>query len=216
MQELFQMIYPEHNMKKILIATHNPGKLQEIKEFLSGLPIDLVSLSDLGITQDVVEDGVTYEENSQKKAIFYAKLTNLPAISDDGGLQIAALNDEPGVKSRRWLGYAATDDELIEHLRKVSLRLPDSNRNAKFVAVVSLAMPNGKVWSARGEISGQIAKDPLIRTTEGLPYRSFFYLPEIEKFYYETELSEDEEVKYNHRRHAINSLIPILRTELLL
>jgi XTP/dITP diphosphohydrolase len=202
-------------MKKILIATHNPGKLQEIQEFLLDLPLELVSLSDLQITHDVKEDGTTYEENSQKKALTYAKLSGLPAVSDDGGLEIAALGGEPGIKSRRWLGYHASDEELIEHLKKVANTLPKNNRNAKFVTVVTLALPTGEVWSSRAEIKGVIAKKPLINKMEGLPYRSFFFLPEIQKFYYESELTPDEKVTYNHRRKAVHGLIPSIQKHIL-
>jgi len=84
---------------KILIATTNPAKFAEITKFLSDLQVDFVSLKDVGITEEVVEDGKTYEENSQKKALFYSKLSGLPAISDDGGLEIESLGGEPGVKS---------------------------------------------------------------------------------------------------------------------
>ncbi|EKD64630.1 MAG: hypothetical protein ACD_50C00333G0001, partial [uncultured bacterium] len=91
-------------MKKLLIATTNPGKLREYRDFLSDLPVKLVSLKDIGITDDMEETGKTYEENSRAKAIFYAKKSNLPAISDDGGLEINALKGEPGIRSRRWLG----------------------------------------------------------------------------------------------------------------
>jgi len=101
-----------HMVKKLLIATKNQGKVGEFKEFLKDLPFKIVSLKDLKIKEDIDEDGKTYEENSQKKALFFAKLTNLPVISDDGGIEIDALNGAPGVRSRRWLGYEATDEEL--------------------------------------------------------------------------------------------------------
>ena len=89
-------------MKKLLIATKNKGKLKEISQFLSDLPIKTLSLSDIGIYDNFEEKGKTYKENSQQKAIFYAKKSGLPAIADDGGIEIDALNGAPGVKSRRW------------------------------------------------------------------------------------------------------------------
>ena len=98
-------------MKKLLIATTNKGKLKEISEFLTDLPFKLLSLNDIGITEDVEETGKTYEENSRIKALFYAKKSGLPAISDDGGIEIKAIDNEPGIKSRRWLGYEATDED---------------------------------------------------------------------------------------------------------
>ncbi len=88
-------------MKKLLIATTNSGKVGELKKFLSELPLELVSLNDLHITQEIEEDGKTYEDNSKKKALYYAKLSGLPAVSDDGGIEIAAFGEKPGVHSRR-------------------------------------------------------------------------------------------------------------------
>lgn len=197
-------------MKKLLIATHNPGKLEEFKLFLSDVPFEIVSLSDVGIHDDVEEDGKTYIENSQKKALFYAKKSNLPALSDDGGLEIVALDGAPGIHSRRWLGYTATDDELITHLKKVSKELPDDNRKAFFKTVVSLALPNGDVHSVAGEVEGIIAKKPLVKRSKGYPYRSFFFLPKLNKYYFESELTEDELKKYNHRYKAVQAIKRVL------
>jgi len=201
-------------MQKLLIATTNIGKLKELSYFLSDLPIKLLSLNEIGITQDIEETGKTYEENSKMKALFYAKKSGLPAISDDGGIEISALNNEPGIKSRRWLGYEATDEDLINHMMKVSKKLPEGNRKATFRLVVSLAIPNGKVWSRMGEVEGIIAKKPHMKLLHGYPYRSFFYLPDVQKYYHESELTETEMKKYNHRYIAINKLKPIIRKAL--
>lgn len=201
--------------QKLLIATHNEGKKKELQDFFSDLPLELVSLSDLGITHDVEEDGSTYKENSQKKALTYAKMSGLPAIADDGGLEIAALNGEPGVKSRRWLGRDATDDELAAHLAKVSASLPADKRDALFRVVLSLALPDGRVWSVEGFVNGIIAKKPLGVTAPGLPYRTFFYLPKIAKYYHEHDLSEAEMKRFNHRYKAAKKLKSIIKREVL-
>lgn len=198
-------------MKKLLIATHNPGKLHEFRMFLADLPFESISLADMGITEDVEEDGKTYEENSQKKALFFAKKSGLLALADDGGLEIAALNGEPGIHSRRWLGHRGTDEELIEHLKKVSKELPDNNRKAFFKTVVSLATPDGKVWSVMGEVAGIIAKEPLQKLSKGYPYRSFFYLPKLKKYYFESELSTEELMIYDHRYKAVQEILQILK-----
>jgi XTP/dITP diphosphohydrolase len=200
-------------MKKLLIATTNPGKLREYKDFLSDLPVKLVSLSDVGINDDVKETGKTYKENSQKKASFYAKKSGLPAISDDGGIEISALNNEPGIKSRRWLGNEASDEDLIQHMIKISETLPENNRKAIFKLVVSLALPNGEVWSRMGKVRGVIAKKPHMKLLHGYPYRSFFYLPDVQKYYHESELTKDEMKKYNHRYMAVSKLKPIIAKE---
>ncbi|MDP3726734.1 MAG: non-canonical purine NTP pyrophosphatase [bacterium] len=201
-------------MKKLLIATKNEGKLQELTSFLSELPLELVSLSDLGIKEDFEETGETYKENSQKKALFYARLSNISAIADDGGIEIDALGGVPGTQSRRWLGHEATDEELISHMKKITKELPDNNRKAFFRTVISFALPNGKVWSVEGEVEGIIARKPYLKLLKGYPYRSFFYLPKIKKYYHENELSEEEKKLYNHRYKAIAKLKPIIKREL--
>ena len=197
-------------MKKLLIATKNPGKIAEIKSFLTDLPFESVSLKDVGIEDDVEETGKTYAENSLLKALFYAKKSQLPAISDDGGLEIEALQGAPGIKSRRWLGYEATDQELIEYMKKVSQKLPENNRTAYFKTVVTFALPNGKYFQSVGSVKGEIAKKPLLKLLEGYPYRSFFFLPQINKFYHESQLSKAEEKVYNHRYKAVKKLKPLI------
>lgn len=201
-------------MQKLLIATTNKGKLKEIGEFLQDLPVQLISLHDVGITDDVKEDGVTYEENSRTKALYYAKKARLPAIADDGGLEIDALGGEPGIKSRRWLGYKGTDEELLAHLQKVGDELPENNRKASFVTVVTFALPSGEWWSERGVVVGEIAKNPHPELLHGYPYRSFFYLPLLNKYYHESELTLSETKQYNHRYKAIDRLKKIIRSEL--
>lgn len=198
--------------KIILIATKNKGKLREFTHLLSHLPATVVSLSDVGIDDDVEEDGETYEENSRKKALFYANASGLPAIADDGGLEIAALDGAPGVRSRRWLGYEASDEELLKHMQRVARELPDDNREAYFRTVVSLALPDGTVKSAYGEVKGIIAKEPYQEQSHGYPYRSFFYLPEFAKYYHEGDLSEEEMERVNHRLKATQALLPRIIT----
>lgn len=201
-------------MQKLLIATKNPGKLGEFKKFLSDLPLTIISLNDLGINDDVLEDGKTYKENSQKKALFYAKKTNLLSLSDDGGIEIEALGNKPGVHSKRWLGKDATDEEIMKHLSKIAKELPDANRKATFKTIVSVALPNGKVWSSKGEVEGIIAKTPKNKLVSGFPFRQFFYIPQIKKYYQEEELTEDEQKTYNHRYKAVQKLKEIIKKEL--
>ncbi len=208
-------------MNKLLIATNNPGKIIELTNLLSGLPVHILSLSDIGIADDVEEKGETYEENSQAKALFYSQKSGLPAISDDGGLEINALGGSPGIPSRRWLGYVATDEELVNHIRKVTMMLPETNRTAYFRTVVSFALPDGRpclpagrVWSAEGKVKGIIAKKPHLKMLKGYPFRSFFFLPQINKYYHESDLSEEEQKLYNHRYKAIEKLKPIIMQQL--
>ncbi len=197
-------------MKKLLIATKNQGKLKEISNFLSDLSVKVVSLEDVGIDDDLKEIGKTYKENSQNKATFYAKRSGLPTIADDGGIEIDFLDGAPGLKSRRWLGHEASDEELVNHMKRISKELPKNNRKAYFRTIVSFSLPNGKVWSSFGEVEGEIAEKPHFKLLKGYPYRSFFYLPKIKKFYHESDLSDKEQKLYNHRYKAIQKLIPII------
>lgn len=201
-------------MKELLVATTNAGKLKEISNFLKDLPVKIVSLSDVGITEDVEETGNNYQENSQLKALHYSKKSGLPTVADDGGIEIDAIDGAPGLKSNRWLGKNSTEEDIIKHLLKLSKDLPDNKRGAIFKTVISFALPDGKVWSAAGEIEGIIAKEPYLKTLKGYPYRSFFYLPQIKKYYHEDQLTSEEEKEYNHRYKAIQKLKPILIGEL--
>lgn len=198
-------------MKKLVIASKNPGKVNEIRKFLKDLNIKIISLKDVGVDVDVEETGKTYHENSKLKALFYAKLINLPVISDDAGLEIDALNGEPGINSRRWLGRHSTDEELINHLLKISKNLPDNNRKASFRTVITFALPNGKYFQAMGKTRGIIAKKPANVRLKGYPFRMFFYFPKIKKYDLETELSKEEERLYNHRYKALKKLMPFIK-----
>ncbi len=198
-------------MQKLLIATHNISKFNELKSHLLKIPIELVSLSDLHITEEVKEDGKTYEENSSKKALFYSKLSNLPSLSDDAGFEIDALGGIPGVNSKYWVNKKGDDESILKHLAKVAKELPDTNRRAKFVVVLTLALPNGKSWTVREETKGIVSKKPHHKLAPGYPFRPYFYLPEINKYYHEDELTKDELKQYNHRYKAIKNLESIIK-----
>jgi XTP/dITP diphosphohydrolase len=198
-------------MKKILIATKNKGKVKEIKYYLEPLGVKVLSLTDVGIKDDVEETGKTYYANSKLKAVFYAKLSGLPVLSDDGGLEIDALNGEPGIKSRRWLGHHSTDEELINHLLKILKKLPKNNRKAYLKAVITFALPNGKYFQAMGKIRGVLSEPTTKGKIKGYPFRAFFYIPKIKKFYLENQLSKEEEKVYNHRYKAIKKLSPFIK-----
>jgi len=200
-------------MKKLLIATTNPGKLAEFQEFLTDLPLTLVSLKDVGITAAVEETGDTFEENAALKALYYAKLSGLPTLADDGGFEIDALNGEPGVHSHRWIhgDREDEDEELIQH---VLLRLKDTpleKRGAQLHLVLAFATPEGQKWTSEASVRGII---PLVASTyrrQGFPYRSLLFLPEINKFYNHDELTDEENRTYNHRRKAVEELKAIIK-----
>ena len=193
---------------RLLIGSHNPAKVNEYKNYLADLNLELVSLSDLNITQEAPEDGQTFEENSIKKALFYHQLTGLPVITDDSGLMIDALNGEPGVNSRRWLGHKMTDEEMIEAVMEKMRDIPEGKRGCHLVAIIALVTTNGQVHTQKAQIDGMVALEPLSQRIAGYPPRSFFYLPQLKKFY--LELTPEEHEQINHRRMGLIKMKPIL------
>lgn len=200
-------------MKKLLIATTNQGKAAEYKSFLGILPIELLTLKDAAINAIVDEDGKTFEENAIKKAKFYSELSGLPALGDDGGIEIDYLGGEPGVLSRRWPGHEASDDELILMTLTKLAGVPWEKRTASLRVVIALKFPyDDKAYTAEGAKCGFIRKTPL-DATSGYPFRALFYIPELGKTY--SELTPEEELKFAHRKYAIDKLIPIIKEKLL-
>jgi XTP/dITP diphosphohydrolase len=193
---------------KLLIASHNPAKVEEYKHYLSDLPLELISLFDLNIKEEALENGKTFKENAVKKAKFHHKLTDLATIADDGGLMIDALNGAPGVKSRRWLGYKMTDEEMIQSVIEKMKDIPEGKRTCHLVGVLALVMPDGKVYTQWAQIDGVVAQIPTEKRLNGFPYRSFFYLPKFKKFY--LELTDEEHKQINHRKFALLKLKPYL------
>ena len=198
-------------MKQILIATRNPGKLHELSNFLSeDMPVECVSLTDLNINDETIEDGKNYYENSKKKALFYAKLSNMPTIADDAGIEIDALGGEPGHKARRWTGKDATDEELIAHMEKVIKTLPDDNMGARYKAVLTLGLPDGRYFQAEGVEEGILSREKAARIMPGYPYDAFFVAKATNRHYHD-DLSQDAQKRYNHRYRALEKLKPIIK-----
>ncbi len=193
---------------KLLIATTNTAKLEEIREFLSDLPIECVGLRDVGITQTVEETGSTFEENAMLKAKAYQELSGLPTLADDGGLEIDALGGEPGVHSHRWVNKDREDEdeELIQNVIKRLKRVPKGKRGAQLRLSMALVLPSGESHVSEGVIRGIIAPKPSSYRRKGFPYRSLLFLPKIGKFYNHDALSKKENKEYNHRRKALEQI----------
>jgi XTP/dITP diphosphohydrolase len=195
-------------MTKLLIATKNPGKIAEYRIILKNLPLKIITLGDLNIKDSVEEDGKTFEENAIKKAKFYSELTELPTLAEDGGIEIDYLDGEPGVKSRRWPGYEATDEELINMTFEKLKGVPLEKRSAQLRVVIALAI-NSEIKTSEGIIQGIILEKPVKTTIPGFPYRSVFYIPEVKKVFAET--TEEEEMLVSQRKKAIEKLLPIIK-----
>jgi len=196
-------------MKTILIATTNKAKLEELlmgTKLLKEIGIGIVTLNDVKIRDEPNETGKTFCENSLIKAKFYAKKTGLPTIADDGGLMIPYLNNEPGVKSRRWLGYDASDQELIDYTLKKLHGLPKEKRFAYLQTCLCFFDPNSKkIFFEEENIKGYIAEKPSGKATFGYPFRALFIVKKFNKYY--DELTSKEHQQINHRLIALKRLI---------
>jgi len=196
-------------MKKVLIATTNQAKLEEIKIGLKPLlkqKIKLLTLTDVGVEEKPEEKGGTFCENAKIKAKFYAEKTNLPTLADDGGLIIPYLNNEPGVKSRRWLGYEATDEELINYTLERLKNVPKKNRVAYLQVCLCFFNPKTQeIFFEEESIEGFMAEKPSDKKTFGYPFRALFIVKKFNKYY--DELTEKEHQQINHRLIALKRLI---------
>ena len=191
-------------ISKILLATHNEGKILEYRVLIKDYPFEFVALSDLGIKDEPEEDGKTFEENARKKAEFYSRFSNLPVLAEDGGIEIDYLNGEPGVVSRRWPGHKATDEALINMTLQKLKGVPKEKRGAQFRVVMALRINDKKILTSEAFLRGFITEKPIAKIVPGFPFRSLFYVPDLGKVL--GELSMEEEAKVAHRRIALKNL----------
>ncbi|MEK7580357.1 MAG: RdgB/HAM1 family non-canonical purine NTP pyrophosphatase [Patescibacteria group bacterium] len=186
---------------KIIFATHNEGKVKEMRALLSDLKIDVLSSEEAGMVEEVEEDGFTLEENAFKKAKSVAAKTGEWVIADDSGLFIEALNGAPGIHSARWAGEIQKDDDLMIYTLDKMKNVLDGKRNAYFETALALCAPDGRYWIFFGRDDGEIAKNPRggnIRSK--LPYDQIF----IPKGHSQTfaEMTDEEKNKLSHRGRA--------------
>ena len=185
----------------IVLATRNEGKIKEFQEMLKDFPVEIKNLNDFGPIPEVEEDGETFDDNAYKKALFAAKVLGLPAIADDSGLVVEALAGAPGVKSARYAGEKATDQDNINKLLKELEG--QSNRKAAFECVLSIAVPSGPALTYEGRCEGEITLQP--QGDAGFGYDPVFYYPEYDKTF--AEISGDEKNRVSHRGRALAELV---------
>ena len=194
--------------EKFVLATHNPGKLKEMGAILAQFGVEVVSPRDLGLTVDVEETGTTFAENAMLKAKAICAAAKLPAIADDSGLCVDALNGGPGVYSARY-GGEGLDDKGRYMLRLNSLR-GQSTRTAQFTCAIACAFPNGDTLTAEGRCDGTIAYAPM--GEGGFGYDPVFFVPELKKTF--GQLTAEEKSAISHRGRALESFIGKLETYL--
>ncbi len=190
---------------KIVIATGNEHKKDEIKAVL-GSKFDVVTMKEEGIHIDIVEDGTTFEENALIKAQALKEYTEDTILADDSGLAVDALDDKPGVYSARYAGENATDEMNNEKLLSELEHVPMGSRNAKFVCVMALILPNGEQHLFKGECKGQI--DFKLNGQNGFGYDPLFIVDGLDKTF--GELSAKEKNKISHRAVALDKLKKML------
>ena len=191
---------------RLLIATHNRGKLIEYQEMFADLLFELVTLDDVGIRDDVAENGATFAENARAKATTYARQSGVLTLGDDSGLQVDALGGEPGVRSKRYAGENKSDAERIAFLLDKLRDVPPGKRTARFRCAIALATPDGKLWETDGTCEGKIAFEP--RGENGFGYDPIFQV--AARGVRMAELSTAEKNKVSHRAHAAEKARDIL------
>lgn len=188
-------------MTRLLIGTGNQGKLGEYRALLGDLPYELVTPQDLDpVPAEPDEDAATFIENAAGKAVAYARATGLPTVADDSGLEVAAMRGAPGVRSRRYFGDDATDRQRNPRLLGVLEGVSD--RSARFVCVIALAFPDGRVETFEGEVRGSIGTVP--HGTSGHGYDPVFVVGEGSHTM--AELSIEEKNRISHRGRAAAKL----------
>ena len=185
---------------KVVLASKNKHKLAEISKITEKFGIELILQSELGIDLDVEETGTTFEENSYLKAEAVMKATGLPALADGSGIAVDALNGEPGIYSARYGFDESLDDwGRLLLLLKNTEHVPDGQRQAQFVCVITMVTPDGQVIQARGEIHGELTREA--RGENGFGYDPIFFYPPLGMT--TAELSPEQKNEVSHRGNAL-------------
>ena len=197
---------------KLLIGTSNPGKAAELAAYMGELGFEIVTLRDLDIAS-IEETGETFEENAVLKAKAYAAASGLPTLADDAGLEVDVLGGAPGVRTHRWLGEDATDLKLFLAILDRMRGVPMPKRGARLKVVLALATPDGRLVTVTRAVEGKIVEEQDARPDKimpGYPFKSLLKLDAVEKLY--CDLTPEEHAAVNHRRQAIQALLPHLQT----
>lgn len=188
-------------MKQIIVlATTNKGKTREIQELLKNSSLEIKNLDDFGPIPEVIEDGNTFDENAYKKASFTARILGYPAIADDSGLCVEALDGAPGIYSARYAGENATDQENVTKLLTAMEGI--ENRTAAFECVISIAVPTGAALTYEGRCEGILTTEPI--GENGFGYDPLFYYPKFNKTF--AQLSIEEKSQASHRGLALQQV----------
>lgn len=198
-------------MTRLLVATHNKGKVVEFADMLRDLAIEWLSLDDVGVTEDVAETGHTFYENGVLKAQAYAAQTGLLTLADDSGLEVDALNGAPGVYTARYGGEELTAVQRYQKLLDDLKHVPEPQRTARFRCVIVLAAPDGSLLGeSEGVCEGRIAQAPA--GDNGFGYDPVFYLPQFDQTMAQLDAAQKHQI--SHRGRAMQAIVPRLRAVL--
>ncbi len=194
---------------RLVIASNNKHKIQEIKHILSDYYEEIISMGEAGCFDEIEEYGKTFEENSYIKAKYISDKLTCAALADDSGLEVAALDGKPGVFSARYAGEHGDDEANNDKLLEVMRKTTEGNREAQFVSVVTLCRPDMPAVSAKGVCKGTILTHR--RGDKGFGYDPLFYIDELNKTMAELEMTEKNRI--SHRKKALQELKKILEKE---
>lgn len=197
-------------MKKFVVATKNKGKLKEIAEILKDMNLEVISMEQAGVTEDIEEYGSTFEENALIKAKEVHKRTGELVMADDSGLEVDFLNGAPGIFSSRFAGENASDEDRNNKLLELLKDVPFENRKARFVCAIAVILPDSKHFTVRGTFEGYIGFEPV--GTNGFGYDPLFFLPEYNKTAAQLEASKKHEI--SHRGKALKLMLSELKQRL--
>jgi len=186
-------------MIELVLASRNKKKIEELKAILADMPVRILSLADFPEIPETPETGNTFAENAELKAQAAAEATGRIALADDSGLEVDALNGQPGVLSNRFAGPGASDQDKYMRILELLQGVPDEKRTARFRAAIAIALPNGPVTTVEGSCEGRIAQEP--RGDHGFGYDPIFYLPHLNKMM--AELLPEEKNAISHRAKAL-------------
>ena len=191
---------------KLVVATRNLHKVKEIEEILNGLGYEISSLADFPDAPEVIEDGNTFEENALKKATVISRYTGLLTIADDSGLEIDSLNGQPGVKSARFAGENASDDDRNRKVLGLLEGVLEDERSARFKCAIALSTPQGDYEVVLGVCEGRIAFEP--KGSAGFGYDPIFLVPKYNKTF--AELGSEVKNRNSHRAIALKKVQKLL------
>jgi len=194
-------------MKRLIIASKNKKKVEEIVDILNDFPFEVVSMEQAGINNDIEETGKTFEENAKLKAVEIFKASGEPAFADDSGIEIDYLDGKPGIYSARFAGKDATDDDRNKKILKMLEGVPYEKRTARFICAIALVLSENEHFIVKGICEGIISKEP--KGENGFGYDPIFYVPEYNMT--TAQMPPAQKHKISHRGKALDLMVEELK-----